>query len=52
MPKYDRIALWVLKGNQKAIPFYQRFGFSFDGKEKKLLIGTHVIEQRMIYQKV
>jgi GNAT superfamily N-acetyltransferase len=52
MPEYDRIALWVLKGNQKAIPFYQRFGFSFDGKEKKLLIGTHVTEQRMIYQKV
>ena len=51
MPQYDIIALWVLKGNQKAIPFYQRFGFSFDGTEKKLLIGTHVTEQRMIYRR-
>ena len=51
MPQYSRIALWVLKGNQKAIPFYQRFGFAFDGKEKTLLIGKHVTEQRMIYQK-
>ena len=51
MPEYDRVALWVLKDNQKASPFYLRCGFAFDGKEKKLLIGTHVTEQRMIYQK-
>ena len=50
MPQYASIALWVLKGNQKAIDFYLRCGFSFDGKEKKLLIGTHVTEQRMRYQ--
>ena len=50
MPEFERFALWVLKDNAKAIPFYLRFGFAFDGKEKKLLIGAHVTEQRMIYQ--
>ncbi len=48
---YPTVVLWVLKGNQKAIPFYLRYGFSFDGCEKKLLIGTHVTEQRMIYRR-
>lgn len=51
MPQYKQFALWVLKGNQKAIPFYQRCGFCFDGKEKTLLIGTHVTEQRMILKR-
>ena len=51
MPKHQKFVLWVLKGNQKAIGFYERFGFSFDGCEKNLLIGTHVTEQRMIYQR-
>ncbi|MBQ7337266.1 MAG: GNAT family N-acetyltransferase [Clostridia bacterium] len=50
LKEYPTVVLWVLKGNQKAIPFYLRYGFRFDGCEKKILIGTHVIEQRMVYQ--
>ena len=30
---YKRVALWVLKGNERAIRFYERFGFRFDGTE-------------------
>jgi ribosomal protein S18 acetylase RimI-like enzyme len=46
---YDQAALWVLKGNQNAIPFYEQFGFRFDGCEKSILIGEIVTEQRMLY---
>ena len=43
------VVLWVLKGNEVAIRFYQRYGFRFDGTEKQLLIGDTVTEQRMVY---
>ena len=43
------VVLWVLKGNEKAIRFYERYGFAFDGTEKQLLIGDVVTEQRMVY---
>ena len=48
---YDRIALWVLKGNEKAIRFYERYGFRFDGAEKDVMLGTPNTELRMIYQR-
>ena len=28
-----KIVLWVLKGNDKAIDFYKRFGFDFNGNQ-------------------
>ena len=37
-----KIVLWVLKGNDHAIRFYQKFGFSFTGKEKALPFGTEL----------
>lgn len=37
--------LWVLQGNERAVHFYERQGFSFDGAEKKAWTGT---EQRMV----
>jgi len=43
-----RVALWVLKGNGKAIHFYERYGFRFDGTEKVLPLGT---EMRMVWEK-
>ena len=46
---YRRIAVWVLKGNDKAIRFYERYGFRFDGTEKELMLGTPNTELRMIY---
>ena len=44
---YDRIVLWVLQGNEKAIRFYQKCGFSFDGCGKDIMLGSAVREVRM-----
>ena len=33
---YPKIALWVLKGNARAIRFYEKNGFRADGEEKDL----------------
>lgn len=46
---YDKIAVWVLKGNDKAIRFYEKYGFRFDGTEKEIMLGTPNTELRMIY---
>ena len=51
LTNYSIVALWVLKDNQKAIPFYLRYGFRFDGEQKQLLIGDIVHEQRMIFSR-
>lgn len=42
-----QVILWVLKGNEKAIRFYQRYGFAFDGAERSKAYGT---ELRMIWK--
>lgn len=48
---YKTIALWVLKGNDKAILFYERYGFRFDGAEKKVVLGTENTELRMVLER-
>ena len=48
---YDRIALWVLEGNERAIKFYERFGFRFDGERAEIRLGTPRTELRMIYSR-
>lgn len=48
---HDRIAVWVLKGNDRAIRFYKRYGFRPDGAEKQIKLGTPRTELRMVYQK-
>lgn len=45
---YIKIAVWVLKGNERAIKFYERYGFHFDGTEKAVKLGTPNTEVRMI----
>lgn len=47
---YSQVALWVLKGNEKAIRFYERFGYRFDGMEQPTMLGTERTELRMIYK--
>ena len=42
---YPTIALWVLKGNEKAVSFYKKFGFQFDGVTLEARVGT---ELRMV----
>ena len=46
---YPKVAVWVLKGNTKAIRFYKRYGFRPDGTEAEVLLGTPNTELRLIY---
>ena len=45
------IVVWVFKGNERAIHFYERYGFRFDGTEKEILLGTPNTELRMLYSR-
>ena len=48
---YRKVAVWVLKGNDKAIRFYERYGFRFDGARAELMLGSPNTELRMIYER-
>lgn len=48
---FQKIAVWVLKGNDRAIRFYERYGFRFDGAEAEIMLGTPSTELRMIYDR-
>ena len=48
---YQEIILWVLEDNKRAIAFYEKMGFIFDGEEKIVEFGKSVKEKRMIYSK-
>ena len=48
LDNFSEIYLWVLKDNKRAITFYQKMGFTFDGQEKILKLGKPVKELRMI----
>lgn len=48
LSEYSNIAFWVLKGNNRAIRFYEKYGFRFDDEEKKVVVGTPNTERRMI----
>lgn len=48
---YSKIAVWVLKRNERAIRFYKRYGFKFDGTEQEIMLGTPNTELRMIYER-
>lgn len=49
--EYPKIALWVLRGNNRAIRFYEKYGFTFDGAELETTLGIPCTELRMIYQR-
>lgn len=51
LSNYKKIAVWVLKGNDKAIRFYENYGFCFDGAASEILLGTTNTELRMIYER-
>lgn len=48
---YKKIAVWVLKGNDRAIHFYEKYGFRFDGTEAEIMLGTPNTELRMICER-
>ncbi|MGQ7659361.1 GNAT family N-acetyltransferase [Streptococcus suis] len=51
MQDYDRVCLWVLEGNARAISFYEKVGFRFDGVSKQVHLGQERTEYRMILEK-
>lgn len=48
LDQFSEIYLWVLKDNKRAIAFYQKMGFTFDGQEQILKLGKLVKELRMM----
>ncbi len=48
---FSEIYLWVLKDNKRAIAFYQKMGFTFDGQEKILDLGKPITQIRMVRKK-
>ena len=46
--EYDTIFLWVFEKNERAIRFYHKYGFEFDGCRKQWNLGTPVTIVRMI----
>ena len=48
---YKKIAVWVLKDNHKAIQFYERYGFRWDGTSMEIMLGAPNVELRMIYER-
>ncbi len=51
MRQYGAVNLWVLQGNERAIGFYENYGFAFDGKEKEEILGKPCTELRMKFIK-
>ena len=48
---FKKIVVWVLKGNEKAIRFYERYGFHLNGEEKEIILGSPRKEIKMIYKR-
>lgn len=48
MSERDTFVVWVLKGNDRAIRFYQSLGFAFDGAAQTLDLGGEVTDLRMV----
>ena len=48
LEQFSEIFLWVLNENKRAIAFYQKMGFTFDGQEKILDLGKPITEIRMV----
>ena len=51
LAEYSMVAVWVLKDNIRAVRFYERCGFCFDGREEMLQLGSPVKEVRMILKR-
>ena len=46
--EYNTISVWVLEKNERAIRFYHKYGFEFDGCKKEWTLGTPVTIVRMV----
>ncbi len=48
MDSFRQVAVWVLEGNGRAIRFYTKCGYRFDGRKQVIRLGEDVTEARMI----
>ena len=48
LSEYDTVFVWVFEANERAIRFYHRYGFEFDGAKKQWTLGTPVNIVRMV----
>ena len=46
--EYNTVFVWVLEKNERAIRFYRKYGFEFDGCKKQWHLGTPVSMVRMV----
>ena len=51
LSEYPAIAVWVLEGNDRAIRFYERYGFRFDGASAEITLGTPITELRLVFRR-
>lgn len=41
---YNKVGLWVLESNKSAIRFYEKLGFAYSGRSKKVNLGEQITE--------
>ena len=46
---YKEVIVWVLKDNNRARRFYEKYGFVLDGANKEIEIGKPLVEVRYVY---
>lgn len=51
LSEYKIVFLWVFEKNERAISFYRKYGFEFDGCQKEWKLGTPVSIVRMVMKK-
>ena len=51
LSEYKTIFVWVFEKNERAIRFYHRYGFEFDGGKKEWTLGTPVSIVRMVMKR-
>ena len=51
LSEYNTFFVWVLEKNERAIEFYHKYGFEFDGCKKEWALGTPVSIVRMVMKR-
>ena len=49
--EYSTFYVWVFEKNERAIDFYHKYGFEFDGCKKEWTLGTPVSIVRMVMKR-
>ena len=51
LSEYNTFFVWVFEKNERAINFYHKYGFEFDGCKKEWTLGTPVSIVRMVMKR-